>query len=71
MSAGTIRQVSEGVEYDLPDVPRSGGKWVVGVSATEEGVLVVAEFASLTTDETRTLAEYLLEAAAWVEAVSA
>ncbi len=68
MSTGTLRDTVEGIEYDLPDVPDTG-RYTVGTSATEEGVLVLADGVLLTPDEARRLAGYLHEAAAWVEAV--
>ena len=64
--AGKLRRVEGGTEYDLPNVPRYRG---VDAVATSAGVLVMIGLRSvlLTVDDTRRLADYLREAAAWVE----
>lgn len=71
MASGTLRQVVDGIEYDLPNVPRYGAEGV-GTAATADGVHVDVNGGAgvlLSADEARRLAEYLLEAAEWAEAV--
>lgn len=69
--AGRLRHVTGGIEYDLPNVPRYRGVDAVATSATPDGVLVMFGLRSvlLTVEDTRRLADYLREAAAWVESV--
>lgn len=67
--AAKIRHLPSSIEYDLPNVPRYGGANAVATSATAAGVEVMVCLRSvlLTVEDTRRLADYLMEAADLVE----
>ncbi len=70
MSAGTLRQYDDGPVYHLPCVPQYGGSESVEMFGCSEGIhLIASGELMLTPDEARRIAEYLIEAAAWLETV--
>jgi hypothetical protein len=69
VKAAKMRRLPQSIEYDLPNVPRYGGANAVATSATAAGVEVMVGLRSvlLTVEDTRRLADYLMEAADIVE----
>jgi hypothetical protein len=67
--AAKFRHLPRLVEYDFPSVPRYEGTAAVATSATADGVEVILGLRSvlLSVEDTRRLADYLLEAADLVE----
>jgi hypothetical protein len=69
VKAAKFRNLPRRIEYDFPNVPRYEGTAAVATSATADGVEVMLGLRSvlLSVEDTRRLADYLLEAADLVE----
>jgi hypothetical protein len=69
MRTGKLRHLPQRVEYDFPNVPRYGGTAAVATSASADGVVIALGLhsVSLSVEDTRRLADYLMEASDLVE----